>query len=90
MAEGLVIRGYGCTFGTEAIVAGVREHVVPGAFWGLTLDTGIQWGVHNGYVLARTRKEQSIVFLTGFFAGLWLTSAWLFWKAAQERPPVAR
>ena len=28
---------------------------------------------------------EAIVFLTGFFAGLWLISAWLFRKAARER-----
>jgi hypothetical protein len=31
---------------------------------------------------------EAIVFLTGFFAGLWLTSAWLFRKAARERTPA--
>ncbi len=31
---------------------------------------------------------EAIVFLTGFFAGLWLISAWLFRKAARERTPA--
>jgi hypothetical protein len=31
---------------------------------------------------------EATVFLTGFFAGLWLTSAWLFRKAARERTPA--
>jgi hypothetical protein len=31
---------------------------------------------------------EAIVFLTGFFVGLWLTSAWLFRKAARERTPA--
>ena len=26
--------------------------------------------------------------LTGLFAGLWLISAWLFWKAARAQPPA--
>ncbi len=30
----------------------------------------------------------SIVFLTGFFAALWLISAWLFRKAAREQVPA--
>jgi hypothetical protein len=31
---------------------------------------------------------EAIVFLTGFFAELWLISAWLFRKAARERTPA--
>jgi hypothetical protein len=31
---------------------------------------------------------EAIVCLTGFFAGLWLISAWLFRKAARERTPA--
>ncbi len=31
---------------------------------------------------------EAIVFLTGFFAALWLLSAWLFRKAAWERAPA--
>jgi hypothetical protein len=30
-----------------------------------------------------------IVILTGFFAALWLVSAWLFWKAARKAPAGA-
>ncbi|MFU0504875.1 hypothetical protein [Pseudaminobacter sp. NGMCC 1.201702] len=32
---------------------------------------------------------EAIVFLTGFFAALWLISAWLFRKAAQEQTSAA-
>jgi hypothetical protein len=31
---------------------------------------------------------EAIVFLTGFFAALWLISAWLFRQAAWEQPPA--
>lgn len=31
---------------------------------------------------------EAIVFLTGFFAALWLLSAWLFRKAAREQTPA--
>lgn len=31
---------------------------------------------------------EAIVFLTGFFAALWLLSAWLFRKAAREQAPA--
>jgi phage head maturation protease len=79
MANGFVIRGYGCLFNSEAVVAGVREHVVPGAFWGLSMNCEIRWGTHDGYVLAKTRDGSGALHQDarglGFEATLWTDSA---------------
>ena len=39
-------------------------------------------------LLAGLGSTGDIVMLMGFFAGLWLLSAWLFRKAAREHTPV--
>jgi hypothetical protein len=74
----LVIRGYACVFGVDAMVAGTRERVAPKAFTWLWRNIPILWGTHdpNAYVLARTGNRTASLFQDAFGLGFEAELQW--------------
>jgi hypothetical protein len=73
-----------------AVIARFRPHGMARALAATALAQALVGviALAAGFGSTAPNFPEAIVCLTGVFVGLWLLSAWLFWKAARERTPA--